>query len=125
MSFNTMSTVRELAVTIPGATRVFEQMGIDYCCGGHRTLADACEKISAPVSEVLQRLEAAARSLNPGEKARDWQADSLTSLSAHIVDTHHFFTKQELARLEKLLDKVCSRHGENHPELSELRGAFQ
>ena len=125
MPVNATSTVRELAVTVPGATRVFEQLGIDYCCGGGRTLADACEKFSTPVSEVLQRLEAAACSLNPGDKARDWQAESLTGLSAHIVDTHHLFTKQELARLEKLLDKVCSRHGEKRPELAELRAAFE
>jgi regulator of cell morphogenesis and NO signaling len=125
MTVNTMNTVRELAVTIPGATRIFEQLGIDYCCGGGRTLTAACEKSNVPLEEVVERLEAAARAVNPGDKVRDWQTESLTSLSACIIDTHHFFTKQELARLEKLLDKVCSRHGENHIELFALRSAFQ
>jgi regulator of cell morphogenesis and NO signaling len=120
-----MNTVRDLAVAVPGATRIFEQLGLDYCCGGGRTLLDACEKLKVPVNEVVRSLEAAEYSVNPGDKVRDWQTESLTGLSAHIVDTHHVFTKQELARLEKLFDKVCSRHGENHPELAELRGAFE
>src|SRR5262249_26864140 len=53
-----------------------------------------------------------------------WQAESLTSLAAYIIDTHHFFTKQELIRLENLIDKVCSQHAENHPELPALRTVF-
>jgi regulator of cell morphogenesis and NO signaling len=125
MSVNTKNTVRELAISIPGATRIFEQLRIDYCCGGGRTLNAACEKSKVPLEEVVERLEAAEYAINPGDKVRDWQTESLTSLSAYIIDTHHFFTKQELARLEKLLDKVCSRHGENHIELFALRSAFQ
>lgn len=125
MFVTTTNTVRELAVTIPGATRIFEQLGIDYCCGGNHLLADACKKSNVAVEEVIVRLEAAERAVNSGDTPRDWQTESLTSLSAYIIDTHHFFTKQELARLETLLDKVCSRHGENHPELPALQGVFQ
>ena len=125
MFVNSTNTVRELAVNVPGATRIFENLGIDYCCGGHRTLTDACDKSKLSPAEVVKQLEAAERAVNPGDKLRDWQTESLASLSAYIIDTHHYFTKQELARLEKLLDKVCSRHGENHPELFSLRGAFE
>ncbi len=124
MQVNTMSTVRELAVAVPGATRVFEQMGIDYCCGGGRTLADACRQFRAPVEEVLRRLEAATREAAPSDNAPDWQTASLTALAAHIVETHHVFTREEFVRLERLLDKVCSRHGGNHPELARLRELF-
>jgi len=42
MNISDGNTVRDLAAGIPGATRVFENLGIDYCCGGQRTLADAC-----------------------------------------------------------------------------------
>ena len=125
MFVNTTNTVRELAVTIPGATRVFEQLGIDYCCGGGRTLTDACEKSKLRVEDVIEQLDAVKRAIHPGDKVRDWQTESLTSLSAYIIDAHHFFTKNELVRLENLLDKVCSRHGENHLELFALRSAFQ
>lgn len=122
MTVNVTNTVRDLAVGIPGATRIFEQLGIDYCCGGGRTLADACNRFDVPVEQVVRELESATQS-NEGV-SQDWQTEPLTALSAHIVDTHHVFTKQELPRLEKLLDKVCSRHGQNHPELISLREVF-
>src|SRR5262245_598413 len=125
MSINTSNTVRELAVAVPGATRIFEQVGIDYCCGGAQTLSEACKKSSASVETVIQLLEATEQAIKPGDKVRDWQAESLTSLAAYIIDTHHFFTKKELIRFDNLLDKVCSRHGETHPELSELRNVFR
>jgi regulator of cell morphogenesis and NO signaling len=125
MSVNKLNKVGELAVTVPGATRIFEQLGIDYCCGGGRTLEDACQKVNLPVSQVLERLATAAYAINPGDKLRDWQAESLTSLSAYIVNKHHLFTRQELARLETLADKVCLKHAENHPELIELRKVFE
>lgn len=35
-------SVRELALENPVATRVFEKLGIDYCCGGNKTLEEAC-----------------------------------------------------------------------------------
>jgi len=125
MSLTTQTTVRELAVTVPGATRVFEQLGIDYCCGGNRTLADACQKSGAALEETVRRLEAARQAFSQSDKSAKWQSESLAALAAHIVDTHHQFTRQELARLEKLLEKVCSRHGETHTELEELRNTFQ
>jgi regulator of cell morphogenesis and NO signaling len=117
------STVRDLAAGVPGATRVFESFGIDYCCGGHRTLADACREASLSVEDLTRSLEEAGRAPQPGAE-RDWRQESLTSLAAHIIDKHHYFTRQEIDRLEKIFDKVCSRHGENHPELFEAQKTF-
>lgn len=124
MSINAMNTVRELAVNVTGATRVFERMGIDYCCGGGRSLADACKTFNVPVEEVLRSLEEAERAIQPLDPATDWQGESITALSKHIIETHHVFTREELVRLERLLDKVHSRHGENHPELTRLKELF-
>ncbi len=117
------STVRDLAAGVPGATRVFESFGIDYCCGGHRTLADACREVSLSVEDLTRSLEEAGRASQPVAES-DWRQESLTSLSAYIIDKHHHFTRQEIDRLEKLFDKVCSRHGENHPELFEAQKTF-
>lgn len=123
MTINATNTVRELAVTLPGATRVFEQLGIDYCCGGGRTLRDACQTANLSFTTVALSLEQARQAAPAGEQL--WQNESLTALAAYIVDEHHFFTKQELARLERLFDKVCTRHGANHPELFTAQELFQ
>ena len=54
--YDTSKTVREYAVEIPQAIRVFEKLGIDYCCGGGRSLSEACARIKTPVEQVLSSL---------------------------------------------------------------------
>jgi regulator of cell morphogenesis and NO signaling len=124
MNISDTTTVRDLAASIPGATRVFESFGIDYCCGGRRTLAAACQEASLPVEDLTRSLGEAGRASQPGGADRDWRQESLTALTEHIIDTHHSFTRQELDRLGKLFDNVCSRHGENHQELFEAQKTF-
>src|SRR5581483_1102484 len=121
MTINTKNTVRELALSVPGATLIFEKMGIDYCCGGNQSLATACHKAQVPVEKAVEALEHSEQSATPNGNARDWQTETLSALIEHIVNTHHAFTRNELARIEVLIEKVCSAHGANHPELSELR----
>jgi regulator of cell morphogenesis and NO signaling len=118
------NTVRDLAAGIPGATLVFENFGIDYCCGGQRTLADACQIANRPVEDLLRSLGEAEHALQSGCEERDWLQESLTALAEYIVDAHHLFTRQELDHLEKLFEKVCSRHSEKHPELFEAQRVF-
>ena len=120
-AMNAAETVRNLAVTIPGATRVFEQWGIDYCCGGAQTLQEACEKLALPVEEIVRSLDLSAA---PAESAGNWQTRPLADLASHIVETHHSFTRNELERLERLFAKVCARHGEAHPELHAVEALF-
>jgi len=35
MTIVTSKTVREIALETTSATRVFEKLGVDYCCGGN------------------------------------------------------------------------------------------
>ncbi len=125
MNVTTEKTVREIALESSGATRVFEKLGIDYCCGGNRTLEEACRTASLSVRDVLDSLEAADQSARATPRDRDWQAESLVELISHITNTYHKYTREEIARLGPLFDKVCSVHGNNHPELLELRATFQ
>jgi regulator of cell morphogenesis and NO signaling len=124
MQATSEKTVRELALESPNATRVFEQMGIDYCCGGQKSLSEACATARVPVQEVLQRLDASRGEAGYGQGAHDWQESSLTEIIRHIVNTHHEYVKQEVPRLEKLLAKVVSVHGGNHPELLQVQSTF-
>ncbi len=124
MTINSMDTVKALATTLPNATRVFEQLGIDYCCGGERTLEEACRVAERSVAEVVRLLEQATAA-QQDEPWRNWQKEPLTALITYILDKHHVFTKQEVNRLEQLLAQVCSLHGPNHPELLHLHRLFQ
>ena len=125
MSVTTEKTVRELALENPAATRVFEKLGIDYCCGGNKSLEQACRAANLPLDKVLDSLESAMQSAQPVQKDHKWPSEMLADLAAHIRNTHHKYTREEIARLGPLFNKVCSVHGKNHPELLQVRASFQ
>lgn len=111
----TTQTVREIALEQPSSIRVFEQFGIDYCCGGRKPLAEACVAGNLEIDAVIAALEAAAQT--PDVEAENWAGKSLEDLSSHIVATHHAYVKRELPRLALLAQKVVNRHGSTKTEL--------
>jgi regulator of cell morphogenesis and NO signaling len=115
----TTQTVREIAQTQPSSIRVFEQFGIEYCCGGGERLIEACAAKDVDVDAVISALEAVVRNETPQEK--DWTKESLASLTMHIVATHHAYCKNELPRLSGLAMKVAKVHGGRNPELALIR----
>ncbi len=117
----TTTTVRDIALKMPQTTRVFEEYKIDYCCGGRRPLSEACEIAGANTDEVLAKLSAM---LDAGEGVDTAEDVGLGELIAHIVDTHHVFTREELRNLEPLMQKVVRVHGDTHAGLTELGEAF-
>ena len=117
-------TLRELAVEIPAATRVLEKLGIDYCCGGNRTLEQACHAANVRFDQLLNSLAVADETAPAAQTDRDWQIEPLSDLIAHIQDAHHKYVREEIAQLGPLFDKVCSVHGENRPELVRMRATF-
>jgi regulator of cell morphogenesis and NO signaling len=98
-------TVAEIAAGSLGAVRVFERLGIDYCCGGKRPLDEVCRGKGLATEEVQRELDAAAAL--PAAEARDWTAAPIRELIAHIVGTHHEYLKRELGPLAERVAKVA------------------
>jgi len=117
----TQKTVREFAVEFPNATRLFEKLGIDYCCGGNQYLDDACAAAGVSLDEVTQWTGLT----NIADSQTNFASVSLKTLVTHILDTHHLYTRSEIDRLQILIDKVWDAHGGNHPEIARLRSTFQ
>lgn len=117
-------TIGEIALEMPNTTRVFEEFKIDYCCGGSKTLFEACEAAGADPEMILDKITGIS---DADEVAQlGWVADaSLSQLVDYLEDKHHTFTKTELGQLLPLMEKVARVHGERHPELLELQGVFQ
>ena len=124
MTTATEKTLGELAAGNPAAAPIFEKFGLDYCCGGRRTLAEACREAGVSAGQVAGEIDKAAESAAGGAADRNWTIEPLAELMAHIRDTHHEYTRAALARLGPLFEKVCSVHGANHPELTRMWATF-
>ncbi len=111
-------TVRDIALEQPTSIRVFEHFGIDYCCGGRKPLAEACNANNLSIDEVLAALE---QPQDCRAAPRRLVASHLRRLIDHIVATHHAYVKRELPRLAELAQKVVNRHGDTQPHLLELQ----
>ncbi|MGZ4779280.1 MAG: iron-sulfur cluster repair di-iron protein [Thermoanaerobaculia bacterium] len=111
-------TIGEIAAEMPVAIRVFEAWKIDYCCGGKRPLADALSAVGKSVEQFSAAINGAATLTDPA--AKDWASEALCTLSAHVADTYHRYTREELATFAPLGAKVFGVHGERRPELAEV-----
>jgi regulator of cell morphogenesis and NO signaling len=124
MSIDTQRTVADIALKKPQAAAIFEKLGIDYCCNGRQPLAAACEQAGVELDRVRNLLEQALSTNQSSAEVENWSEQSLASLIHHIVRKHHAFCREECLRLEPLLAKVVSKHGENHPELERVQAHF-
>ena len=116
------TAIADLVLERPSRARVFEQLGLDYCCGGKRSLADACRRRGLDADTVLASLDAEAA---PASEEPDLRDVPLAEVCDHIVEVHHARLREELPRLSGLLTKVVRAHGADHPEFAVQRDVFE
>lgn len=117
-------TVGRIVAELPQLSRVFEELQIDYCCGGNRRLESVCRERRIDVGHLMERLVEAQTTKSPDSSDRNWVSAPLADLCEHIQSTHHEFLRQELPRLAAIIAKVVRAHGAYHPELAEVQAAF-
>ena len=119
---NPQDTLAAIVDASPGAARVLERHHLDYCCGGRRTLAEACVAAGIDPDPVLAELTLSGA---PGDGAPGaWTTMSPSQLVDHLEGTHHRYLHDELPRLDALVQKVVGVHGERHPELGQVQDTF-
>lgn len=113
------TTVRELVGHYPQTRKVFEQFGIDYCCGGGKCLSEAASEshsdLSALHAAIEKAMAAPSRATEGAE--RDWYAAALQELVDHILEAHHAYMKEALPRIRELARKVLYAHRAHHGEM--------
>ena len=122
MNATSEKTVRQIAVENPSSVRVFESLGIDYCCGGKRSLQEACQRAGMPLNRVAQLLEEADRNAHEPD-FEGWKDAPVETLIQEITERHHAYVRAEIPRLQSLFVKV-NKHQERYPQLAEIRQIF-
>ena len=105
----------------PSLAPHLERLDLDYCCGGDRTLADACLANDLDPQAVVLELLA---HVGDDEAPAPWALMQVDDLVEHLVSTHHQYLWSELPRLTALVDKVLGVHGDRHRELVEIARCF-
>jgi regulator of cell morphogenesis and NO signaling len=120
-AIRTTDTLGDLVRLHPELARELERRGLDYCCGGGESLADACDRAGLEAEQVAGVLSLA---LSPAPLP-EWSTMGTVALVDHLVATHHAYLWDELPRLSALVEKVKTVHGKRHPELAQIGAGYE
>ncbi len=116
-------TIGEIVASDFRAAEIFKNAGIDFCCGGKKSLDSACNEKSIDPSVVVKQLKDLENvPVNQNQNFNDW---GLSFLADYIVNTHHRYVLKSLPELVFYTKKIASVHGSHHPELIEVAGLFE
>ena len=120
----TDTTVGQLVADKPRRSKIFERFGIDYCCGGKKSIEEACKQLDLDAEQVIRELQALDSQSGASEEV-SWKQRSMTELADHIEQTHHAYLREALPRIGTLTQKVARVHGQNHPEVVDVNSTFE
>lgn len=115
------NTIGEVVVGNFHTAKIFERYGIDFCCGGKKSIEDACRDKGLDSVMVLEDLEKMNQSNATSTRFNTWDVDFLAE---YIVNNHHSYVISAISTIEHHLHKVLSAHGEKHPEIAGIESIF-
>lgn len=115
-------TLGELVVSMPAAKQIFSKYDLDYCCGGKRSLEEACLQKGLQPLEILSEINNTSSGTgNFPLRVQGWSTGFLIDF---IVENYHHYIRQSAPEILQLVEKVCLAHAEGHPYLLKVREAF-
>ena len=123
MNLDPSATVARIVTEHPPAARVFQKHGIDYCCHGDVSLAQACLEARLDGDALRAELDAVLTAIEPGGR-EDVRALSTPALVARIIDHHHAYLRRALPYIAPIMAKVARVHGPRDAHLHEIEEAF-
>ncbi|HMW66141.1 MAG TPA: iron-sulfur cluster repair di-iron protein [Chitinophagaceae bacterium] len=112
-------TLGEIAAKDLRKAQIFRKYGLDFCCGGKKTVKEACSEKGLDVAKIEQELLQADKVVSSRPLPyNEWELDFLAD---YIVNTHHSYVKKNLPDILAYANKVARVHGSRHPELLPVR----
>lgn len=108
-------TLGEIATKDLRKAEIFKKYGLDFCCGGKKTVREACAEKGIDATKVEEELQRADS--NPVMRPLPFDDWNLDFLADYIVNTHHSYVKKTIPELRMYSAKVARVHGAQHPEL--------
>jgi regulator of cell morphogenesis and NO signaling len=119
------TSLADLVVAVPGRAPLLERLRLDYCCGGGRSLAEACAQHGLDPDTVAALIAALDDVPSAVTAPHDVGGASIPDLCEHIVVAHHDRLRRDLPRISELLATVVRVHGVQRPDLLDLQRLFE
>ena len=116
------NTIGDLVTKNFQSARVFEEFGLDYCCGGKKSINQACKDKGIDENLVIEKLSRLEEDNSSSSHYGDWDAGFLAD---YIVNNHHRYIRKNIPSIENHLQKVISAHGERNPEVVKVGEQFK
>ena len=115
------NTIGEVVAKNFHTAKVFEDFGLDFCCGGKKTIQDACMEKGINPNTIINSLAIADAANGSTAHFDKWDLDFLID---YIVTNHHSYVLNEITTIDHHLQKVVLKHGEKHPEVYKIEMLF-
>ena len=123
MEIQNNTTVGEIVRLNFKAAQLFEKHRIDFCCGGDKSLSEACIDSGVSLDTVMLEVDTLLKVKDPESKY--FESLGLDQLCDYIINRHHSYVAENLPFLLQKLQKLCDVHGSGHPELFEINTLFK
>jgi regulator of cell morphogenesis and NO signaling len=115
------TTIGDIVARDLRSATVFARHGIDFCCGGGRSLGEACRAQGLDAQAIARELAEAAEASGTAADATGWPLDRLVD---HIVATHHAYVRAQVPVIRGYTAKLAAKHGERVPPLVQIGRVF-
>jgi regulator of cell morphogenesis and NO signaling len=115
-------TIGEIVAADYRTAKVFENHGIDFCCGGNVALAATCTERGLDLAAITRELDAVTS--EPAERSQNYASWELPFLADYIINAHHTYLKENTGQIAAYAQKIAGVHGAHHPEVIEIATTF-
>ena len=121
---NQETTIGAVVAELPKASEIFAKYGIDFCCGGHRSLAEVMQQQGLDSESIYLELQILKEDREQSYAGNQFSEMSVEVLTDYIEDTHHSYLREALPDIADLLATILRVHGMNHKELFDIYKVF-
>ncbi len=104
-------SIGSIACDVPGATQIFHEYKLDFCCGGHRSLRETLERRKINDHQPIVDRLAKLMTTQTNTQHAPWHEQSNNALIDHILVRYHHQHREDLPELIRLARRVEQVHG--------------
>ena len=121
MEINKNTIVGDLVADNYKAATIFSNYKIDFCCNGNRSLETVCSDNELDLESLIINLKETFKTENNSDDYQKWD---IGFLADYVYNNHHIYVENKIPEIKQYLNKICSVHGAEHPELFEINNLF-